>query len=89
MKNGAPTKVVLNDGTVTDSWSRAWQCEVLARVTHVRNVLAMLGKSNRIKRDQYYASVRELEGEEAEKRLREAVAEKWEAEKQRLEGDIQ
>lgn len=86
MKNGSPTKVVLNDGTISDTWSRAWQCETLARVTHVRNILGMLGKANHAKRDAYYASVRELEGEEAEKRLRAAVAEKWEAEKARLEG---
>lgn len=84
MKNGSPTKVVLNDGTVSDSWSREWQCENLARVTHVRNILGMVGKANRSKRDAYYASVRELEGEESEKRLRVAVSEKWEAEKQRL-----
>ena len=84
MKNGAPTKVVLNDGTISDSWSRQWQCESLARATHVRNILAMLGKSQRPKRDAYYADVRRLEGEEAEKRLRAAVAEKWEAEKKRL-----
>lgn len=84
MKNGSPTKVVLNDGTVSDSWSREWQCENLARVTHLRNILGMLGKSNRPKRDAYYASVRELEGEEAEKRLRADVSEKWEAEKHRL-----
>lgn len=85
MKNGAPTKVVLNDGTISDSWSRLWQCESLARVTHVRNILGMLGKSNRGKRDAYYASVRELEGIESERRLREAVSAKWEAEKHRLE----
>lgn len=86
MKNGAPTKVILNDGSTSDSWSRQWQCECLARFTHVRNILGMLGKSNHAKRDAYYASVRELEGEESEKRLRAAVAEKWEAEKARLEG---
>lgn len=85
MKDGSPTKVVLNDGSITDSWSRAWQCEVLARVTHVRNVLGMVGKVYRVKREAYYLSVREIEGEEAERRLRAAVAEKWEAEKQRME----
>lgn len=85
MKNGAPTKVVLNDGTVSDSWSRQWQCENLARHVFMNKILRLLGKENRSARDAIYAEVRELSGELAEQRLREAVAAKWEAEKKRLE----
>lgn len=86
MKNGSPTKVVLADGTITDTWSRAWQCEVAARNAYTNKILRLLGKENRAKRDAVYAEVRELSGEEAERRLRAAVAEKWEAEKLRMGG---
>jgi hemerythrin superfamily protein len=85
MKDGSPTKAILNDGTVTNTWSREWQCENLARHTYMNKILRLLGKENRAARDAIYAEVRELSGELAEKRLREAVAEKWEAEKKRQE----
>lgn len=86
MKNGSPTKVVLADGTITDTWSRAWQCEVAARNAYANKILRLLGKENRVKRDAVYAEVRELSGEVAEQRLRDLVATKWEAEKLRMEG---
>lgn len=85
MKNGAPTKVVLADGRITDTWSRDWQAEVAGRNAYMNKILRLVGKENRVKRDAVYAEVRELSGEEAERRLRAAVAEKWEAEKLRLE----
>ena len=85
MKNGSPTKAVLFDGTVTDTWSRAWQCECLMITTYGNNILRLLGKENRARRDAVYAVVRELSGEVAEQRLRDYVASKWDAEKQRLE----
>ncbi len=85
MKNGNPTKVVLCDGTITDTWSRAYQCEAAMLNTYTNKILRLLGKENRAARDAVYAEVRELSGEVAEQRLRDLVASKWDAEKKRLE----
>lgn len=85
MKNGAPTKVVLADGRITDTWSRDWQAEVAGRNAYMNKILRLVGKENRVKRDAVYAEVRELSGEVAEQRLRDVVAEKWAAEKTRFE----
>lgn len=77
-------RVVLLDGTVTDTWSEGWKLECLKRNEHVQRVLGMLGKQNRDRREGYYLSVGSMEGAEAEKRLREAVARVWKAEKDRM-----
>ncbi len=82
--DGVRPRVVLLDGTVTDTWSEGWKLECMARNEHVKRVMGMLGKANRRRREAYYVSVGQLEGAEAEKRLREAVARVWKAEKDRM-----
>jgi hypothetical protein len=82
MKNGAPTKVVLLNGEITDTWSNAWREECLARKPLVDHVLGLLGKHNRPARDSYYQWIGAMYGAEQEKRVREAVSRVW-----KLEGD--
>lgn len=84
MKTGNPTKVVLLDGTVTNTWSREWQLECLKRNDHVQAVLRLLGRANRDRREAYYVSVGRFEGAEAEKRVRAEVARLWKAESDRM-----
>lgn len=84
MKDGARTKVVLLDGTITDTWSNGWRSECLKRDEHVNAILRMLGKQYRDRREAYYESVGRFEGAEAEKRLRAEVARRWEAERKRM-----
>jgi hypothetical protein len=74
---GAKTKVVLIDGTVTDTWSNEWREECMARDKHVQAVCRMLGKQYRGRRDAYCTSVGIMEGAEAEKRLRARIKEVW------------
>ncbi len=81
MKDGARTKVVLLDGTVTDTWSEGWRLECMRRNDHVQHVLGLLGASNRGRREAYYAQVCKFEGAEAEKRVRAAVENLWKAER--------
>lgn len=86
MKSDDPRpRVVLLDGTVTNTWSEGWKLECMHRNQHVQRVLGMLGKKNRDRREGYYLSVGSMEGAEAEKRLREAVARVWKAERKRME----
>jgi hypothetical protein len=82
MKNGSPTKVVLLNGQVTDTWSNEWRDECVARKPLVDKVLSMLGKHNRTARDAYYQWIGAMYGPEQEKRVREAVSRVW-----KLEGD--
>ena len=82
MKNGAPTKVVLLNGQITDTWSNEWREECLARKPLVDHVLGLLGKHNRTARDSYYQWIGSMYGAEQEKRVREAVSRVW-----KLEGD--
>lgn len=84
MKGGAPTKVVLLDGTTTDTWSNAWRAECLTRDKHVSHVLGMLGRSNRDRREHYYESIGKHEGAEAEARVRAEVGRRWKAEAARM-----
>lgn len=84
MKTGAPTKVVLIDGTITDTWSNEWREECMKRRVHVQNVLRMLGRENRERRERYYTETGRHEGPEAEKRLRAEVARLWKAESERM-----
>jgi len=85
MINGARTKVVLLDGTVTDTWSNEWREECLHRKPLIDQVLRMLGRGNRQRREAFYTSIGITEGPEQEKRVREAVAAVWKAEKERME----
>lgn len=82
MIGGDRTKVVLLDGTVTDTWSNGWREECLARKPLVDHVLGLLGKRNRTARDAYYQWIGAMYGPEQEKRVREAVSRVW-----KLEGD--
>lgn len=84
VKTGSPTKVVLLDGTITDTWSNAWRAECMARDKHVATVLGMLGRANRDRRDRYYESIGRHEGAEAEARVRAEVARRWKAEAARM-----
>lgn len=86
MKAGNPTKVVLLNGSMTDTWSKEWAAECLKRNDHVQAVLGMLGRVNREHREAYYASVGRHEGAEAEKRVRDEVARVWKAEAERMKG---
>lgn len=87
MINGARNKVVLLDGTVTDTWSREWAEECMRRKPLVDQVLRMLGRENRARREAFYTSIGLTEGAEQEKRVRECVARVWKAEKDRMEAD--
>lgn len=84
MKTGAPTKVILLDGTVTDTWSNEWREECLKRNEHVQAVFGMLGRSNRDRRERYYESIRRHEGAESESRVRAAVERLWKADQKRI-----
>jgi len=84
MMNGAPTKVVLLNGTVTDTWSNEWREECMARKPLVDHVLSLVGKQNRVKRDAYYESIGRTYGPEQEKRVREAVSRVWKLEGERM-----
>lgn len=82
MIGGDRTKVVLLNGTVTDTWSNEWREECLARKPLVDHILSLLGKQHRTARDSYYAWIGSVYGEQQEKRVREAVSKVW-----KLEGD--
>jgi len=84
MKTGNPTKVVLLSGVTTDTWSNEWREECLARKPHVDAILGMLGKSNRARRDAYYAWIGKTQGALQEERVREAVARVWKLEGERM-----
>lgn len=77
MISGNPTKVVLIDGRITDSWSNEWREECLTRNNHVQAILRMLGKQYRGARESYCANVGVQEGVEAERRLRMRVKSLW------------
>jgi len=87
MKGGAPTKVVLLNGTITDTWSNEWRDECLARKPYVDAILGMLGRRNRARRDAYYEWIGRTQGAEQEKRVREAVARVWKLEGDRMKED--
>lgn len=82
MNPGDRTKVVLLNGTITDTWSNEWREECLIRKPLVDRVLSLLGRSNRGRRDAYYEWIGKTYGPEQEKRVREAVSRVW-----KLEGD--
>lgn len=84
MITGNPTKVVLLDGTVTDTWSNGWREECLARKPLVDHVLGLLGKHNRPARDAYYQWIGAVYGAEQERRVREAVSRVWKLEGERI-----
>jgi len=87
MKSGNPTKVVLLNGQVTDTWSKEWQAECLERKPLVDRILSLLGKTNRTRRDSYYRWIGETYGPEQEKRVREAVSRVWKLEGDRIKDD--
>ena len=77
MKNGAPTKVVLLNGQIADTWSNEWREECLARQPLVDGVLKLLGRHNKAARENYYQWIASMYGAEQEKRVRAAVARVW------------
>lgn len=75
-------RVQLLNGEWTDTWSEGWRLECMERKPLVDHVLSLLGKSNRGRRDSYYAWIGKTYGAQQEQRVREAVSRVW-----KLEGD--
>lgn len=70
-------RVQLATGEVVSTASPAWRAECKTRHDHVQTLLRMRGSHMRHARQEYLATVTAREGDEAARRLKEALLQAW------------